>query len=74
LAAQLAKLRHGQMKRLLRIFDLSKSEQRVVLIVMMILIAVTFLGYERRVHQSRVQPTSATEPKASPNAADLKDN
>ena len=53
------------MKRLLRIFDLSKNEQRVVLIVMLILLAVAFIGYERRVHRHSVQLTSPTEAKAS---------
>jgi hypothetical protein len=53
------------MKRLLRIFELSKNEQRVVLIVMFILITIAFVGYERRVHYSPVRPTSATEPRPS---------
>jgi hypothetical protein len=53
------------MKRPLRIFDLSKNEQRVILIVVFILITVAFVGYERRVHYSPVRPTSATEPKPS---------
>jgi len=61
------------MKRLLRIFDLSKNEQRVVLIVMLILIAIAFVGYERRVHHFPVQPTSATEPKSSPTPAQTED-
>jgi hypothetical protein len=50
------------MKRLLRIFELSKNEQRVVLIVMLILIAGAFITYERRGHH----PTAAIEPKPSP--------
>ncbi|MGH7984117.1 MAG: hypothetical protein ACREFF_13375 [Candidatus Udaeobacter sp.] len=54
------------MKRLLQIFELSKNEQRVILIVMLVLITVAFIGYERRVHQRPVQPTSATEAKPSP--------
>jgi hypothetical protein len=54
------------MKRLLRIFELSKNEQRVVLIVMFALIAIAFAGYERRVHQPRAQPIPAAESKASP--------
>jgi hypothetical protein len=62
------------MKRVLRIFDLSKNEQRVVLIVMLALIAVALLGYERRAYQPRVQPTSATEPKASPSPSVLDDD
>jgi hypothetical protein len=53
------------MKRLFRIFELSKNEQRVVLIVMFVLITVAFVGYERRVHRSPVQRISATEPKPS---------
>ena len=40
------------MKRLLRIFELSKNEQRVVLIVILVLITIAFVGYERRVHHS----------------------
>jgi hypothetical protein len=56
------------MKRLLRIFELCTSEQRVVLIVMLALIVCAFVGYERRVHHSSVQPTPATQakPSASP--------
>jgi len=54
------------MNRLLRIFELSKNEQRVVLIVIFTLLAFAFAGYERRIHHSRVQQTSAIEPKLSP--------
>ena len=54
------------MKRLLSIFDLSKSEQRVVLIVMFILIMIAFVGYERRTHRRSLQQTTAIQPKASP--------
>ena len=61
------------MKRLFRIFDLTKNEQRVVLIVMFVLITVAFIGYERRVHRSAVQPTSATEPTASPSPEQIED-
>ena len=61
------------MKRLLRIFELSKNEQRIVLIVMLILIAMAFVGYQRRVHHSPVAPTSATEAKPSPSAAQTDD-
>ena len=38
-----------KMKRFLRIFELSNSEQHVVLVVVLVLIAVAFVGYERRV-------------------------
>jgi len=61
------------MKRFLRIFELSKNEQRVVLIVTLVLIAVAFIGYERRVHQRPVQPTAATEAKPSQSPMEAKD-
>ena len=54
------------MKRFLRIFELSKNEQRVVLIVMLVLIAIAFVGYERRSHRASLQRTSAMQPQASP--------
>ena len=54
------------MKRLFRIFELSKNEQRVVLIVMLVLVAFAFAGYERRLHHQPVQRSSATEAKPSP--------
>lgn len=54
------------MKRLFRIFELSNNEQRVVLIIMLGLIAIAFIGYERRVHHPSAQPPSAVETKPSP--------
>jgi hypothetical protein len=54
------------MKRLLGIFQLSKNEQRVVLIVMLVLVAIAFIGYERRIHSAVPQPTSMTGQKTSP--------
>ncbi len=60
------------MKRLLRIFELSKNEQRVVLIVMLALVAIAFIAYERRVHRSPVQPTTAVEPKSSPSPGNVR--
>ena len=59
------------MKRLLRIFDLSKSEQRVVLIIMFILITIAFVGYERRVRHRPIRPTPVIEAKPSPTAAEI---
>jgi hypothetical protein len=59
------------MKRSLAIFELSKNEQRVVLIIVLILLAVAFVGYERRVHHSR-PVTSATEPKPSATAVETR--
>ena len=61
------------MRRLFRMFELSKNEQRVVLIVTLVLIAVASIGYERRVHQRPVQPTAATEAKPSPSPIEAKD-
>jgi hypothetical protein len=57
------------MKRLFRIFELSKNEQRVVLIVILTLVVIAFIGYERRVHQPWVQLSSATEAKPSPTSS-----
>jgi len=54
------------MKRLLRIFELSANEQRVVLIIMLILITIALVAYERRIHHSPVEPALATQPKPSP--------
>jgi hypothetical protein len=62
------------MKRLLRIFELSKNEQRVVLIVMFFLLAVAFVGYERRVHCAPVRVTTATEAQPSPSPVTVKDD
>ncbi len=59
------------MKRLLRIFELSKNEQRVVLIVVLTLVAIAFIGYERRVRHPPAQPASATELKPSLNRAKI---
>jgi len=53
------------MKRLLRIFELTPNEQRVVLIIMLILITIAFVAYERRVHRSPVQSTAAVQARRS---------
>ena len=57
------------MKRVLEIFELTKNEQRVVLIVMLVLITIAFLAYERRVRHSPVQPATAVHAKQSPTPA-----
>jgi hypothetical protein len=62
-------LRHNQMKRSFMIFDLSKNEQRVVLIVVLLLVIIAIVSYERRVHP-QFQQTSATEPKPSPSVVE----
>ena len=61
------------MKHLFRIFDLSKNEQRVVLIVMLVLLAIAFIGYERRVHRHPVEITFAVESETSPTPAQNED-
>jgi hypothetical protein len=54
------------MKPLFRIFELSKNEQRVVLIVMFVLLAVAFIGYESRIRHVPLRPSSAMGAKPSP--------
>ena len=54
------------MKRLLRIFELTKNEQRVILIVILALVAFAFIRYEARVHRFRVQAKSVAQLNASP--------
>jgi hypothetical protein len=61
------------MKRLVRIFDLSKNEQRVVLIVVLVLLAVAFIGYERRVHHTPFRPSSAADAKSSRTPPEMED-
>jgi hypothetical protein len=50
------------MKRLLPIFELTKNEQRIVLIVTLVLVAISFVGYERSVHRRPVAADSAPSP------------
>jgi hypothetical protein len=59
------------MKRLFQIFELSKNEQRVVLIVMFILIALAFVGYERRIHCTHVSTPTAPDSEISPSPLGL---
>ena len=53
------------MKRLFRIFELAKNEQRVVLIAIFALVTIAFIGYERRIHRAPVQSSGALQPKPS---------
>jgi hypothetical protein len=65
---------HGNaMKRFFRIFELTKNEQRVVLIVIFALVAIAFVSYERRIHRALVQPGVVTNAKASPTPLETKD-
>ena len=61
------------MKRPFRIFELSKNEQRVVLIVMFVLLALAFIAYERRLGHSSVQRTPSGEVKSSPSPVEIDD-
>lgn len=62
------------MKRLFRIFELSKNEQRVILIIVLVLITIAFVGYERRAHRPLVQSTSATAAKSSASPVEQKND
>jgi hypothetical protein len=57
------------MKHLFRIFELSKYEQRVVLIVIFFLVIIAFVSYERRVHRHPLERRLAVESNASPTPA-----
>jgi hypothetical protein len=61
------------MKRRTAIFVLSKSEQRAVVLIVLALIVGALVSYQRRVHQFPIHPATATELKASPTPAELKD-
>ncbi len=61
------------MNRLIRIFVLSKSEQRVVLIIILALIGGALVGYERRIHARPVQAAAAAESKTSPSPQETED-
>ena len=54
------------MKRFLKMFDLSANEQRVVLVIMLILITIAFVAYERRIHYSPIKSTAAVQAEPSP--------
>ena len=61
------------MNRLIRIFVLSKSDQRVILIVILALIAGALVQYERRIHARPIQAAAAAESKASPSPQGTED-
>lgn len=61
------------MKRFFQTFELSKNEQRVVLIGILVLLAIALVGYERRVHNPSVYMRSTTEPTASPTPVEAED-
>ena len=59
------------MKRFLKIFELSANEQRVVLLIMLILITIALVAYQRRIHHSPVESAVATQPKPSQTAVGM---
>jgi hypothetical protein len=61
------------MKGLLRIFELTKNEQRVVLIIVLVLIAVAFVRYERRIHRATVRAPTTLDAKTSPSPVQAED-
>ncbi len=66
--------RNARMKRLLKIFELSANEQRVVLIIMLMLITIAVIAYERRTHYSPVKSALVREPKPSPSVTKTVDD
>jgi hypothetical protein len=58
------------MKGLFRIFELSKNEQRVVLIVMFVLITFALIGYERRIHSAHIREPAPSETPSSRSPAE----
>jgi hypothetical protein len=62
------------MKGLFRIFELTKNEQRVVLIIVLVLITIAFVRYERRTYRSPLQQTSALQPRAPPSPIQTEDH
>lgn len=61
------------MKRFFRIFELTKSEQRVVLIIIFTLVAIAFVSYERRAGHHLVETRFTAESKRSPSPVQNED-
>jgi len=61
------------MKRPFKILELSKNEQRVVLIVTFLLITIAFVRYERRAHRPWVQPATRVTTTPSPSVGENND-
>jgi hypothetical protein len=58
------------MKRLLKILELSKNEQRIVLIAMLLLIIIAVVAYERRVHHFATELAPSTQTRPYPTAVE----
>jgi hypothetical protein len=61
------------MKRLTGIFVLSKSEQRVIVIVILALVVGTLVRYERRANHLPVHATATATPNPSPTPPEAED-
>ena len=61
------------MKRLTEILVLSKSEQRVIVLVVLALIAAALVRHQWYAQQLPAHPTTATAIKPSPNPPELRD-
>ena len=61
------------MKRLTRIFVLSKSEQRVIVIVVLALVIGALVHYERRANHFPVHATATATPNPSPTPPEAED-
>jgi hypothetical protein len=61
------------MKRLTGIFVLSKSEQRVIVIVVLALLVGVLIRYERRVNHFPVQAAATATPNPSPTPPEAED-
>ena len=61
------------MKRPAGIFILSKSEQRVIVIVVLVLVIGALVHYERRANHFPVHATATTTPNPSPTPPEAED-
>jgi hypothetical protein len=61
------------MKRLAGIFVLSKSEQRVIVIVILALVVGAVVRYERRANHLPIHPTATATPNPLPTPAEAED-
>jgi hypothetical protein len=61
------------MKRLTGIFVLSKSEQRVIVIVVLALVIGALVHYERRANHFPVHATATATPNPSPTPPEAED-
>ncbi len=61
------------MKRLTRIFVLSKSEQRVIVIVVLALVIGALVHYERGANHFPVHATATATPNPSPTPPEAED-